>query len=66
MKSKFKYKIKEIPEWVTKYCGLKVGDKFNPVRSQMTDDFPKQMAHLVFTKNGKAIVVYESEVEVIQ
>lgn len=61
-----KIKITKIPEYVTEQYGIKVGDKFEVIRSQLNEDVPAKMGHLIYTKKNKAIVVYDSEVEFIK
>ncbi len=64
MKSR-KLKILKASKFLTETFKIKVGDKFTIVRSEQTIDTPSRLGHLIYTKNKKAIIVYNTEVEVL-
>lgn len=61
-----KIKIIKIPDYIKEQYGIKIGDKFEVIRSQLNEDIPAKMGHLIYTKKNKAIVVYDGEVEFIK
>lgn len=65
MKKVKRIKILKIPEFLTTVFDIKVGDKFTVIRNQYNEDTPSRMSYLIYTKKKKAIVVYNSEVEVM-
>lgn len=60
-----KLKILKASKFLTESFKIKVGDKYEIVKSQMNEDKPSKMTYLIYTKNKKAIVVYNEEVEVL-
>jgi len=60
-----KLKILKTSKFLTETFNVKIGDKYGIIRSQLNEDNPSKMTHLIYTKNKKAIVVYNEEVEVL-
>lgn len=60
-----KVKIINLPDFVLEQFKIKLDDKFEVVRSQLNEDTPAKVGHLIYTKNKRAIVVYSDEVEVL-